>query len=70
VNPLDLNGDGVIDLLDLDIVVHAFGSTPGAPNWNPVADVNGDLRVDLLDYLIIRENFGPACPPKIVNPPG
>jgi hypothetical protein len=67
-NPYDLNDDGVIDVFDLDIVVAAFGSSPGSPNWNPDADVNGDLQVDLVDYLIVRENFGPSCPPKGSTP--
>jgi hypothetical protein len=56
----------VIDILDIDIILAAFGSSPGDPNWNPDADVNHDNRVDLLDYLIVREHFGPSCP----NPGG
>jgi hypothetical protein len=63
-SPYDLNDDGVIDVLDLDIVVLAFGSKPGAQNWNPRADVNGDGVVDIRDYLLVREHFGSACDPR------
>jgi len=40
VNPLgDVNGDGVVDQTDANIVAAAMGSVPGAPNWNLAADI-------------------------------
>jgi len=54
----DLNQDGKIDMRDIAIAARAFGSTPGSPNWNPVADVNGDGKVDMKDIAPVARNFG------------
>jgi PKD repeat protein len=58
VKKYDLNGDGVIDGKDIVIVAIAFGSAPGLPNWNPVADVNGDGVVDGKDIALVALHFG------------
>lgn len=50
----DANGDGTVDLLDLDILGSEFGSMSGV---SP-ADFNGDTNVDLLDLDILGANFG------------
>ena len=47
----DLNGDGVVDILDVAIAAGLFGTN------NPVADVNGDGRVDVFDLVIIAIHF-------------
>jgi len=40
VNPQgDVNGDGIVNGTDLNMVNAAFGSVPGAPNWNLAADI-------------------------------
>ena len=40
VNPLgDVNGDGVVDATDGNIIAAAMGSMPGMPNWNLAADI-------------------------------
>jgi len=54
----DVNRDGVIDEIDLNLLKEAFGSTPGAPNWNPECDLNGDGKVDVLDVAIASKNYG------------
>lgn len=53
--PGDANGDGTVDLLDLDILGANFGST-GATLAE--GDFNGDGTVDLLDLDILGANFG------------
>ena len=40
--PGDLNMDGRVDVTDVAMVSAAFGSYPGHPRWNPVADENED----------------------------
>jgi hypothetical protein len=57
--PADLNGDGVIDLADLGILLADFGCT--APGPCP-GDVNGDGDTDLADLGILLAEFGSACP--------
>lgn len=49
----DLNGDSVVDVLDLLILLGAWGNNPGHP-----ADLNGDGVVDVLDLLILLGNWG------------
>jgi parallel beta-helix repeat protein len=60
-NP-DVNGDGIVDIVDVVIVALAFGSEPGDPNWNPVADLNGDSIVDIVDIVLVAIHFGETYP--------
>jgi len=54
----DVNRDGRINGDDLYLLSKAYGSTPGAPNWNPDCDLNGDGKVDDTDMEIAGSNFG------------
>ncbi|MDG2423073.1 MAG: CotH kinase family protein [Phycisphaerales bacterium] len=49
----DLNGDGVVDVNDILIVISDYGCT-----GNCVGDANLDQQVDTNDVLIILENWG------------
>lgn len=53
--PGDPNGDGRIDLLDLDIIGQNFGKSPATLSDG---DVNGDNIVDLLDLDLLGQTFG------------
>lgn len=53
--PGDANGDGSVDLLDLDILGSNFGDSPATLAQG---DFNGDNVVDLLDLDILGSNFG------------
>jgi hypothetical protein len=57
----DVNGDGIIDYLDINAIAIAFGSTPGRPRWKPELDLNLDSFIDMKDMYIIAKNFGKAC---------
>jgi hypothetical protein len=54
----DINGDGVVNILDAIKLALAFNSVPGNSNWNPNADLNGDGVVNILDAIILANNFG------------
>jgi parallel beta-helix repeat protein len=55
----DINGDGTINQQDLILLQQAYGSTPGAPNWNQgAADLNKDNIVDDQDLHLLSRNYG------------
>jgi hypothetical protein len=68
VNPQgDVNGDGVVDTTDGNIIAAAYGSTPGMANWNMAADIwpasisyppVADNIVNLNDQILWANNLG------------
>jgi hypothetical protein len=52
--PADVNGDNVVDVLDLLAVLAAWGNTGG------VEDINADGIVDVLDLLELLAAWGPC----------
>lgn len=65
----DINGDGSVDLLDLDILGANFGafSPPPGPGSG---DLNGDGNIDLLDLDILGANFGTTSATTVPEPAG
>jgi hypothetical protein len=57
--PADFNGDGFINLPDLNVLLAHFGQQV-EPGTN--GDVTGDGEVDLLDLNRLLAIFGTACP--------
>ena len=67
----DVNGDGVINILDLTLVAANIGTTPSADQpLNP--DVNGDGTVNILDLTRVASHVGKTVRPPVafvsVNP--
>ncbi len=58
--PTDVNGDGVVNVLDLIDLLLCFGQ-PAVPGCSP-EDVNGDGSVNVLDLIDLLLAFGTACP--------
>jgi hypothetical protein len=58
----DIDGDGIVNITDLVLIVAAIPSYPGHPSWNPQADLNGDNVVDIADIVIALGNFLKSCP--------
>lgn len=52
-NPADVNGDGVVNVLDLVVVAQAVSSG----QWSVVSDVNGDGVVNVFDLVFVAEAF-------------
>jgi hypothetical protein len=48
----DINGDGLVNVADLLLLLVAWGENPGDP-----ADLNGDGVVNVQDLLIILSNW-------------
>lgn len=49
--PYDVNGDGIVNILDLTFVASHLGEA------NPEADVNDDGIVNILDLVLVAQNF-------------
>jgi hypothetical protein len=62
--PGDLNGDGIVNCLDLAIVEAGFGKKSGQAGFNAWADVNNDGVINLLDLAFVsqRVQAGTVCP--------
>jgi hypothetical protein len=63
----DIDGDGVISILDLSKVAAHFGSTIAVPKppgwvWVPGYDVDHDNTISILDLARIAAGFGLHCP--------
>ena len=52
----DINGDGVITVADVLLVLSEFGCLSGC-----TADVDGDAYVNVADILLLLASFGTAC---------
>ena len=62
----DVDSDGDTDLTDLGILLAAWNSQPGDPNWDPRADLDGDGYVDTSDLGTVLGHWGapddePGC---------
>ncbi len=71
----DLNGDGRIDIDDLEIMAANYGKRAAAGS-SVLGDLNGDGVVDDKDLEILKKNYSfeapkvlPINPPSPVNPP-
>jgi len=54
----DVNGDGIVNIVDGVIIGVAFGSRPRDPNWNPIADIVPDKFINLQDIVLWAIHFG------------
>ena len=61
--PGDVNGDGVANCTDLNLVKASFGTYRGQPGYNPAADLNNDGVINVEDLALVSKNLpeGTAC---------
>ena len=55
--PGDINGDWVVDWLDVAALADAWLATPASPNWNARADLVGDGIINFLDFAVLAQNL-------------
>jgi Dockerin type I domain len=58
----DINGDGTVNLADLQPFAEAYETTPGNPKYNLAADFNQDGLVNQVDAQALMENMPPLTP--------
>ena len=56
--PGDINGDGVVNIIDLVAVGSHFGARRGDPNYLSAADLNNDGVINIIDLTIVGSTFG------------
>lgn len=54
----DLNGDGVVDASDDEILKAQFGAQSGEANYTTAADLDGDGVIGGTDYLALQRAKG------------
>jgi hypothetical protein len=54
----DVDHDNDIDLNDLTLFAHAYGSKTGTTNWNPNADFDVSGSVSLIDLIMLATHYG------------
>jgi hypothetical protein len=62
VIPGDVNGDGYVDIFDVNLVSAHWGES------GPTADANGDGIVDIFDVNLISANWSPAGGAAVAEP--
>lgn len=69
--PGDINGDGVVNVGDLQLLVAAWGATrtPPSANWNPKADLNNDGVINVGDLQLLVANWGASVSVTIQKDP-
>ena len=53
----DINGDGVVDWLDIGAFADAWLTTTGSPNWNTRADMVSDGIINFRDFAVLAQNW-------------
>jgi len=55
---LDINGHGTVDITDFSTVVFDYGSSLGAPKYNPAADPTGSGTIGIVDVTLEVYYYG------------
>jgi hypothetical protein len=58
----DVDGNGIVNMLDAQLIKMAIPSTPADLNWNPYADLNDDKIVNIKDYQQVKGCISHYCP--------
>ena len=59
----DVNGDRGVDLFDAVMVLVAYGSKPGSPNWDPRVDLIKDDKINIYDAVVVCVQYGKTWQP-------
>jgi uncharacterized protein YfaS (alpha-2-macroglobulin family) len=54
----DINGDGVVNIVDLYLAAQAWSTSPGDPKWDPRCDLDGNGVINIVDLYLVARDFG------------
>ena len=54
----DLNGDLIVNILDMAAVAKAFGFNPQNPDWNTMLDLDNNGVINIIDIAIVANEYG------------
>lgn len=54
----DIDGNGLVDILDIALVAKAWGTSPGDSRWDPRCDIDGNGEVNILDIARVALDYG------------
>ena len=54
----DIDGNGVVNIVDISLVARAWGSTSGSPRWDPRCDIDGNGVVNIIDIALVAKDYG------------
>jgi hypothetical protein len=57
----ELDGDCVITVVDIMLVVARWNTSEGDPDYDPAYDLNGDGYIDVADIMKVASDWGTAC---------
>jgi len=57
----DVNGDGVINVVDIQLVAARWRTAVGDPGYVPAYDVNGDGMINVIDIQLVAAKWHTTC---------
>jgi hypothetical protein len=57
----DVNGDGTINIVDIQLVAARWNTTEGDSNYDPVYDMNEDGRINIVDIQRVAAKWNTTC---------
>jgi hypothetical protein len=57
----DVNGDCVVSMTDILLIMDRYGATLGSLLYEPRFDLNGDGRITVIDIQLAIANYGATC---------
>jgi PKD repeat protein len=56
--PWDVDGNGLVNMLDMYIVALHYGETPESPSWDPRTDIDKNNIINMIDLYIVAIHYG------------
>ncbi len=55
---VDIDGNGIVNIIDIGILTASYGTSLGSPNYNPRADIDANGTINIVDVGIVGSYFG------------